>query len=551
MASADRIVARLERMDSSVQGLRRKDRLILAVSLLADVVLLLVFRDTSQLTSFRAMIASLLAVAGTGVGLAAGPRLGLTVALFSGTLYYSFVAEREPLVSLAGALGAIALWSVVAVLSGVVADAYRTRIAARQQELLRRERFQRALNRFGEQIMMSLDSEALLTGIVEAAGREFGAAWSVIAVPEDDDWVAQWAWRLPPEELGIPRPAGEWPAVTRAARDLRPAFLTRSDAEEEMARAWHGRQGLQAAAAIPLVISGKLVGCIVLGFAERSGFNDAEVDFARSLGARFSQALANARLYESERDIALTLQRSFMPRLPQVPGLLFGFVSQPAQTPELIGGDFVDVFQLGDDRVLVMLGDVEGKGVRAATIASMVRSGARALAVAEPSPAVILTHINELLIKQRAGQFVTALLLVIDTATGEIEYASAGHPPPLLLSSEAPALLRAAANLPLGSFPLEFESATASLRPGETLFLYTDGLVEARRDGELFGQRRLLETIADDPGASPQLMVEEAAAAAQAFAGRLQDDVQVLALKFAPERPARELTQQAARHEAA
>lgn len=240
------------------------------------------------------------------------------------------------------------------------------------------------------------------------------------------------------------------------------------------------------------------------------------------------------RRYEAQLRIASVLQASFVHALPKLEGLELAALSLPASRPELVGGDFCDVVRLSDGAVMVLIGDVQGKGLRAAGLTETVRSAARALSLVLSSPEQVLATLNRLLLQREDAQeeFVTALLLRIDPASGEVLFLSAGHPPPMLISASGSDLLETSYGLPLGAFDTSFEVTRARLLPGDTLVLYTDGLTEARNGAELFGERRLLEAAAALQGRPPREIVESLSAAATDFAGSLNDDLQLLAVRF-------------------
>jgi len=129
---------------------------------------------------------------------------------------------------------------------------------------------------------------------------------------------------------------------------------------------------------------------------------------------------------------------------------------------------------------------------------------------------------------------VTAFLLVLDTASGRATYSSAGHPPPVVCDADGCRPLAMSFGVPLGSFDRDYVDAHVTLAPGHGLVLYTDGVIEARRSGELFGEGRLLATVARLCDGGPQELAEGLRAAVIAFAGRLNDDLEVLALRLAP-----------------
>jgi two-component system CheB/CheR fusion protein len=240
------------------------------------------------------------------------------------------------------------------------------------------------------------------------------------------------------------------------------------------------------------------------------------------------------RRYEVQRHIAIALQENFLHPLPRVPGLELGMISKTAYEPELVGGDFSDVLLIDERQVLLLIGDVAGKGVSAAGHAQTVRSKVRAFATIDPSPAYILGKTSELLLRYDPEEpVVTAFVAVLDPQTGHLNYASAGHPAPVHLGAFSCLPLKVSFGPPLGSFEHAYENAHIMLALEDYLALYTDGVTEARRGAELFGEQRLLETVSKLRGCTAQELAQGVADAALAFGGRLRDDLQVVVLRLA------------------
>jgi PAS domain S-box-containing protein len=243
-------------------------------------------------------------------------------------------------------------------------------------------------------------------------------------------------------------------------------------------------------------------------------------------------SIENARRFEQQRAISTTLQESLIHPLPKIDGLSLAALSLPAGREELIGGDFRDVFALPDGTVVALVGDVMGKGIKAAGLTETVRAAVRTLALISPSPEYILAHANRLLMHEdEHQQLVTAILAVLDSRTGRGSLASAGHPPPILLSDEGCRAVEPLYGLPLGAMEQSYAAAEFALKPGDVLVLYTDGVTEARRNGDLFGERRLLEALSVAPAREPQQIVEHVRDAVVSYAAELRDDVQLLALR--------------------
>ena len=240
-------------------------------------------------------------------------------------------------------------------------------------------------------------------------------------------------------------------------------------------------------------------------------------------------------VYEREHTIAETLQRSLLPeRLPRIEGLEIAARYLPAGHGAAVGGDWYDALERADGRVALVVGDVVGHGLRAAAIMGQLRNAFRAYGLAEASPAEVMARVNRLVISGEEEAMATVLYLVLDRETGDVSFASAGHPPPLVLSSEGAEFLEGGRAVPVGAAePGVFREATAVLPPGASLLLYTDGLVE-RRDTPL--EQRLGE-LAEAAGRGEDGLEAAVRLGARASAGARtmpSDDVALLAVRPQP-----------------
>ena len=246
-----------------------------------------------------------------------------------------------------------------------------------------------------------------------------------------------------------------------------------------------------------------------------------------------AEAIENARLFEEQRRIATALQENYIHPRPSIASLDVAVVALTAERPELVGGDFNDLFQLRDGRICLIIGDVQGKGIRAAGLTETVRSAARALAHICGVPSWVLGKLNEVMLDARAEQFVTLLVAIINPQLRSICLASAGHPPPVLIgASGGPRLLEPPYGPPLGTFAHSYEQTAHACAKGDTLVFYTDGLSEARRGGELFGERRIMEAVADAKGHSVAQVASNLRESAEFYADALRDDLQIVVLRL-------------------
>ena len=290
------------------------------------------------------------------------------------------------------------------------------------------------------------------------------------------------------------------------------------------------------AAVLPVATPAEVLGTLTLVSLDPARPLDAEtVEAAMTITGQAALAIDNARLYQQQKDFAETIQRSLLPRaLPEAPGLEIGHVYQSSARVD-VGGDVYDFLLLEDGRLAVVLGDVSGKGIRAAADMAMVKYVFRALARLHPEPGDFLARANQVVVEEVAlGKFVTMLYVVVDAVGGHVAAASAGHPPIRLICSDGRISEIAARGLALGIERGEAYSAErVDLEPGATVVLYTDGVTEARRDGELYGEARLDALLADIGGLPPQELADAILADCRAFSGGdLADDCAVVCLRL-------------------
>ena len=245
---------------------------------------------------------------------------------------------------------------------------------------------------------------------------------------------------------------------------------------------------------VPLLAEGRVIGALEAGSILPRVFGSPDVELLGLAADRAALALERARMYEQEHDIAVELQRSLLPdRLPKVPGLHLAARYLPGGAGAEVGGDWYDTIPLPGGRLAVVMGDVAGRGVSAASTMGQLRSALRAHALEGGDPGEILQRLNRFLLTLAPEPMATVLLLVVEPATCTVRYASAGHCSPLMLRSNgSAAYLDGARGVPLGALdaPL-YEDATITVDPDEALILYTDGLVEQRGESYATGLDRL------------------------------------------------------------
>jgi PAS domain S-box-containing protein len=239
---------------------------------------------------------------------------------------------------------------------------------------------------------------------------------------------------------------------------------------------------VEAVAALPLSTRGAPTGVVLLSFSEPHEFDEEEIAFMDACAIQGSQALERARLYDNQRTIAHVLQQSLLADdPPHDERIAVASRYQPAGESLDVGGDWHDTFCTGDGKVVVVVGDVVGRGIEAATAMGQLRSAVRALACAAFGPDEVLEHLDAVAEQLPRARMATLVYAEIELETGRLRYASAGHPPMLLMQPEQDAtLIWDGRSIPLGARlgPRLQTVGEVDMRAGARLLLYTDGLVE-------------------------------------------------------------------------
>jgi PAS domain-containing protein len=257
--------------------------------------------------------------------------------------------------------------------------------------------------------------------------------------------------------------------------------------------------GAHSLLVIPLTARGVIMGIVVLYRLNGSRpFSQTDLSLAGDLVARAAVAIDNARLYTRERASALALQRGLLPRrIPDVPGLELAYRYVPAETAAEVGGDWFDVITLGPGRCALIVGDVTGHDMRAASLMGQLRTATRTLATLDLAPAEILTRLDQVTADLTDEETsATCVYAVHDSSTGEWDMARAGHPlPAVARPGHNATFLNLPPGMPLGVGGGQYESVRVHLPRESTLVFYTDGLIESRTADLGTGMARLADTL--------------------------------------------------------
>ena len=339
--------------------------------------------------------------------------------------------------------------------------------------------------RLGDPALSELALESLLDELLVRVVEILRVDTAAILLHDEatDELVARAAKGLEEEvERGVRIPVGRGFAGRIAAARVPIHILDVDHAEilNPILREKHVRSML----GVPLIAEGELLGVLHAGSLTTRAFTEQDAVVLQLAATRVAPAIQRARLTEAlqrEHSAGVALQRSLLPeRLPIVVGVPVAARYLPSR--DEVGGDWYDVLALNRGTVGIAIGDVAGHGVRAAALMAELRSTMRAYAVDGHPPAVVLERVDRLVMGSGPGRMATAGYALYDPETSCLRYATAGHPPPLLVPVEGePRLLPIELAPPLGTVPYAaYGEQQCRLEGGDTVLFYTDGLIERR-----------------------------------------------------------------------
>jgi serine phosphatase RsbU (regulator of sigma subunit) len=328
------------------------------------------------------------------------------------------------------------------------------------------------------------------------------------------------------QDASVGQPAAQWPATAAA-------FLQGDRATSR--GVWVGGQGARhwVAAALDRAtgLNYEQEGLVIAWRATEFGpFDEAVLAQFAKLA---SVTLRNARRFEREHDVALTLQSSLLPHIvPELDGLELAARYRPSGPSSGVGGDWFDVIELPGERVGLVIGDVMGHGIAAAAFMGQLSVALRAYAIEGHSPATVLDRLDSLQPAMVDDRIATVIYAIIEP-DGRLHLANAGHPPPLVLTRDGQAtFLTEGLSVPIGvhADDVTHHEYVTTLAPGATLLLYTDGLIERRDRPITQGLAELQRGLRRQPASLNELC--DAALAAVASDGPDGDDVCLLAARI-------------------
>lgn len=404
-------------------------------------------------------------------------------------------------------------------------------------------------------VLATLDSSATLQSLARLAVRDLADWCSIallaadgttverVAVAHVDPAKEERAQALRTTHPHDPAAPTGVPAVIRTGT---PQLVPVVD-QATMSRTSHGTGyddllldlGFASAMVVPLTARGRTLGAITFASGPTRTYGDDDLRIALDLARRAALALDNARAYETQREIAGTLQRSLLP--PKLPDVGAFAVAATYKTPGdtvLVGGDFYDLFPLRGPGWGIAIGDVQGKGSGAATLTALARYTVRAGALTLRNPKQVLRTLNDAVLRESSERFLTIALLTLQPARDGLRarLCLAGHPRPFVLRATGEVEQVGRPGTLLGVVPdVDLNVVTFDLRAGDLIVLFTDGLLEARRDGDQFGNHGVREVLASCRGMTPGQVVSALEEAVTTYGrGEPRDDMAILVLGRPP-----------------
>jgi serine phosphatase RsbU (regulator of sigma subunit) len=386
----------------------------------------------------------------------------------------------------------------------------------------RRARDELRLKRAAEEISGTLEPAEVYVRVAEHAAAVCGGTCSLLTRLNSRVAETRTAATVHcPEEIAAKLASLDSAAFGHVVRTRTPVVRSGSDAAP-----------LGSVMHAPIELGPRLYGVLTVGHEDEGRFGERDLELLVKLARSSAAAIANAIDFQRERRIARALTLGFVPEsLPNLPGYETGLLYAPAAN-EATGGDVYGAWPVGGgESVAVLVGDVAGKGVETAALSAMVRFFVEARSWDSLCPAAVLEQANAMLLgRLPRDAFVTAFLGIL--TSDSLRYTNAGHLPPLHVCGEEVRPLDGH-GLPLGVLDTQtYESSELELAPGDLVFAHTDGLIEARRAGEMYGAERLARFVASAAAShAPKELVRAVHEEVTGWADGISDDAVALALR--------------------
>jgi PAS domain S-box-containing protein len=391
-------------------------------------------------------------------------------------------------------------------------------------------RLNEALNEVGAKLNASFALDPALDDVLKTACAALECDTALLARASLGDWRVEHAFGVELPDAGLVFDQ----LLLKAMSPDAPLVFASSESPHEALLST--RLGLTEAIVAPVPAAREPGGALLFGRTNgERRFDDQAIDFVRRLAQSLALSLANAAQFEAEHHIAETLQEALLVMPASVRGLEFSHLYRSATSTTRVGGDFFDVFAMIAGRAGVLVGDVSGKGLKAAVLTSIIKDTIKAYAHATPSPAAAMARANVALGEAAEPPvFASVFSAVVDGRQHSLTYCNAGHPPAAVLAPDGSVRLLEGASPVIGAFPdVTYADRTVPLALDETVLLYTDGVTEARNPrGTFFEEEGLLAALKTADAADVAGLPAAVFDAVMTFTeGRQTDDIALLAFR--------------------
>ncbi|MHB1000216.1 MAG: MASE3 domain-containing protein [Armatimonadota bacterium] len=405
------------------------------------------------------------------------------------------------------------------------------------KELLKaKDRIEISFTRIGDALASSLNIDDTLKLISELAADILGTKYVSVMLIQDGDLYIRAARGLSDYPSKV---STEHSSAGMAIRNKKPVIIGDIDKEiPDHDPDCHCRHidGPPAASIVsaPIMSGQNVLGVIEVYSPKKNAFGQREASLLAHFGIQSAVAVINSLAYQHERTVAEMLQSSLLHPAPVIPGMDIAVKYVPAEDTIRIGGDLYDIFSLDDSRIAIVVGDVCGHGLEAASTMAMMEYTIRSLLAHGMSVSEALQNANKALIKFEVNAtFATMFVSILDIKSFELQFANAGHHMPLIIKGNECSIMPIQSMVPLGiQDSINYPTWTVDLSDATGLLLYTDGIIEARKQKELFGHDRLCELCSSISDKQSNVFLDTIIENVREWAGFFQDDIVLLTVKW-------------------
>lgn len=390
----------------------------------------------------------------------------------------------------------------------------------------------KALQSITEAGLSSLSFDALTTELIKRVKEAVGADLVTLSEVGKNEMTAVRISGSGLEKLeGLKVPKDRYLAGM-VLKERKPILIEDTERFDDIHQSLDGT-GIKTLYGVPVFDREEITYVVSAGSTRKNHFGEIDQELLQVASNRIATAIRRSKAYEQERFAAKTLQHSLLPSdLPEVPGVALGAFYLPGDSD--VGGDWYDAFELPSGNIAMVIGDVVGHGIDAASMMGQLRASVRAYALDEKSPAQIAQRMNTIA-SRFSDKFATMVYMVLDPGQGKVTYVNAGHLLPIVRNKDGSVYrLEKTGDMPLGAFADSvYHEKEFDMDLDASLFLFTDGLVE-RKDRKFSERETELEQLIsslDDPTASVCQAIKDGM-----IDGIADDDVTVFAASFLVDR---------------